>query len=429
LAALRGPQFPKPSAAREMFVALQQAALAAPDRAETQYFLGVLMLYQGSVIGYSDSFARARALFENAWRLDSTYLAPIAGLIDVAAYEADTTRLRSLGARYLARDSVGATADFVRWRVAVGTDDRALLRAVHARFDSLDVPTLKQIVTASQMSGIALDDADSATTLIIKRVTEPKERSAALRWGHTLALNRGRPRRAMKLMRLRHELDTASFDFWASTTTDAVFGGVADAEVASSVRERELWLARDSLLPTAGARNVPGQTRPQEASRGSAFYQALWDWSHGHPTSAQTLVSWLRRRGATVPADAAEMLIATDGRRDDAAVLRARVDSATREGCCAGPTQIELMLAIAYERAGRDSAALDAVRRGRWRYPTFLLSTFLVMEGRLAARVGDTSGAIRAYEHYLALRSNPEPELRADRDSIQAIVHRLKRGR
>jgi hypothetical protein len=123
------------------------------------------------------------------------------------------------------------------------------------------------------------------------------------------------------------------------------------------------------------------------------------------------------------------MLIATDGRRDDAAVLRARVDSATREGCCAGPTQIELMLAIAYERAGRDSAALDAVRRGRWRYPTFLLSTFLVMEGRLAARVGDTSGAIRAYEHYLALRSNPEPELRADRDSIQAIVHRLKRGR
>ena len=56
-------------------------------------------------------------------------------------------------------------------------------------------------------------------------------------------------------------------------------------------------------------------------------------------------------------------------------------------------------------------------------------STYLVTEGRLAARVGDTAGAIRAYEHYLVLRSNPEPELRGDRDSIQTIVNRLKQVR
>ena len=429
LAALRGPHFPEASSARETFVALHQADRAAPDRAETEYFLGVLMLYQGSVIGYSDSFAQARALFDNAVRLDSAYLGPIAGLIDVASYEEDLTRLRLLGARYLARDSVGATADFVRWRVAVGTHDRVLLRTIHARFDSLEVPTLKQIVTASQMSGIALDDADRAMALLIKRVTEPKERAAALRWGHTLALNRGRPRHAMELMRLRHELDSAPFDFWQSTTTDAVFDGVSEDEVEPSVRARERWLARDTLLPPTRALNVPGQKGAQDAARGSAFYQALWDWSHRRPTSAQSLAAWLRRRGATLQADVIEMLVATDEHRDDAIVLRARVDSAARQGCCAGPTQIDLMLAIAYERAGRDSAALDVIRRGRWRYPTFLLSTYLVTEGRLAARVGDTAGAIRAYEHYLVLRSNPEPELRGDRDSIQTIVNRLKQVR
>jgi hypothetical protein len=36
--------------------------------------------------------------------------------------------------------------------------------------------------------------------------------------------------------------------------------------------------------------------------------------------------------------------------------------------------------------------------------PTWYLSTFLREEGRLAALTGDTAGAIRAYQHYLALR-------------------------
>jgi hypothetical protein len=58
-----------------------------------------------------------------------------------------------------------------------------------------------------------------------------------------------------------------------------------------------------------------------------------------------------------------------------------------------------------------------------------MLSTQLREEGRLAARLGDRAGAIRAYEHYLALRSNPEPALLPARDSIRAEVNRLKRSR
>ena len=40
-------------------------------------------------------------------------------------------------------------------------------------------------------------------------------------------------------------------------------------------------------------------------------------------------------------------------------------------------------------------------------------------EGRLAAQLGDTAGAIRAYRHYLALRSDPEPRLRAQADTVR----------
>jgi hypothetical protein len=57
------------------------------------------------------------------------------------------------------------------------------------------------------------------------------------------------------------------------------------------------------------------------------------------------------------------------------------------------------------------------------------VATHLREEGRLAARLGDRAGAIRAYRHYLALRSDPEPRLRAARDSVRAELERLERGR
>src|SRR6185369_5348252 len=119
-------------------------------------------------------------------------------------------------------------------------------------------------------------------------------------------------------------------------------------------------------------------------------------------------------------ADIVDMLLASDVRSPQAQALRTRVAKAALDGCCDGNHHVYLLLARAYERAGQDADALQAVRRGQWRLPTMFLATYLGMEGRLAERVGDHAGAIRAYEHYLALRSDPEPGLRAGRDSVRA---------
>ena len=82
-----------------------------------------------------------------------------------------------------------------------------------------------------------------------------------------------------------------------------------------------------------------------------------------------------------------------------------------------------IVLARTYESQGRVDKALIAIRR---RFlplgvpaPSWLAES-LRLEGRLAQKTGDRAGAIRAYRNYLLLRSDPEPALVPQRDSVKA---------
>ena len=48
-------------------------------------------------------------------------------------------------------------------------------------------------------------------------------------------------------------------------------------------------------------------------------------------------------------------------------------------------------------------------------------------EGRLAALVGDTAGAIRAYRHFLALRESPEPALLPETARVREALAAIER--
>ena len=50
---------------------------------------------------------------------------------------------------------------------------------------------------------------------------------------------------------------------------------------------------------------------------------------------------------------------------------------------------------------------------------------YLREEGRLAAMIGDTTGSIRAYERYLALREDPDPPWRAEWEQVQTELAEL----
>jgi hypothetical protein len=117
--------------------------------------------------------------------------------------------------------------------------------------------------------------------------------------------------------------------------------------------------------------------------------------------------------------------------RTDAMSLVAQVDSFLLSDPYAndyrvGVFETNLMVAGLFEELGQPERALAVVRRrfyhSGWPY---YLSTGLREEGRLAALTGDRDGAIRAYTHYLELRSDPEPEVLPEVEAVRDELARL----
>ncbi len=426
LEALRGQNYPRESSARETLANLERALRAAPDRPETHYLLGTLLLYQGAALGMPNSTMIAEAAFRTASKLDSSYLAPLARMVDAAAFVGDTAKLRRAAVLYLSRDTTGPSAEYVRWLLAVGAADVAAQRTIRARFRSLNQATLEHIYLTGQMSGMGLDDVDRAAALLIENATDALEKSVAFRIGELLALNRGRRTEGTNMLRRMDELRLSGSNFRWFAIVGAMFNDGDRAVADSSARDLARTLARDTLRLLS--RDM------MRLTSASMTVQSLWYLAAGDTAHAMAAASWLRRHAEGQPRNGVllvlpEMLIASRARRPEGAALRALVDSVTLDGCCEIPDFVMLVLARAYEESGDVVGALRVIRRGIWFHPPRQLSTHLREEGRLAASLGDRAAAIRAYEHYLALRSDPEPVLRAQRDSIRAEVNRLKHGR
>ena len=243
---------------------------------------------------------------------------------------------------------------------------------------------------------------------IVRRATDPHERWISLFNANILALNRGRPREALRLLRLKRELERTDDALLHNACLDETFSDGYPLVSADTVR---------------GVRVMP--SRPQVSP---PFGVAICRLARGDTTGAGGAIERLQRKGD----DRAFILDAfhagLTGRRD-AAALRLRLDSLVLRGCCAGPKWIGLAAARLHQQAGEDVSALRVLRAGRWLFPPQYLSTYLREEGDLAARTGDPNAAIRAYRHYLVLRANPEPELRAEVDRVKVALARLEARR
>jgi DNA-binding SARP family transcriptional activator len=413
--------------------AARAAVVAMPESPEAWYELGDDYYHGGASMGVDAPLRRAAEAFRRALELDSTFAESRMHLFDLSVAIGDTAEVRRLGTLILATDSANDFAGYLRWQMAYALHDSATLAAVRARFARMDDRNLRTIVFRSLETGAALDDARRALAIMRGRADSDSARARVRREDYELALNAGRPREALALA-VESERRHDQVGNWSGRVTDALYW---DGDQAGAAR----WVRR--LSPHIDG---PLATDPEERRTQYDDLCTLEQWRLAHGDVAHTESAIRRLRAARVPGPpgteasaamahaslCAEVLnawLAGSVRRPDGPELARRMDSVARarpEGWWSDGWN--LVVARLLQDQGDEAAALALVRRRRFGLvPPPYLSTYLRMEGHLAALTGDTAAALLADRRYLALRSHPEPALLAQRDSVQAELAALLR--
>ncbi len=432
LAALTGPHYPAPSPYAEQLAGWERAVKEAPDRAEAWYELGEILIHQGAALGLDGALARAAGAFRTALALDSTFLAPLEHLYHIASLQDDTAAVRRLGKLYLTRAS-GEEAEIVRWQTALALGDSAALRRIRARLDSASAESLALMTFFAQIAMVwsgGLGEADRAVALLLRRAATKDEQWGALNAQHDLDLNRGRPDAALRVTEALRTTRPSSGRHLQARVLDALYWDGDTLAAAAAAHE----LARRHAPPAAHG----AERQFQSEDRCVLEQWRLWNGQSG---TAARAVGELRRfaedrqssesaaRNAVCAALLEALLAHAEKRREVAGKLE-RLDSLLQSGPAMEDFhEANLALARLWEAHGDPERALAAVRRrplapGGEEY----LSGYLEAEGRLAAVTGDQAGATRAYRHYLALRSAPEPTVAAEVARVRTELARLEAG-
>jgi serine/threonine protein kinase len=387
---------------------------------------------------------RARVASRRAAELDPDNRGPVGQLFDLALIRGDTAEARrqSLALTRLASGIVawgGAWAS--RLRLALATGDTALAArlwtegedSLAARPDSAEEAFVFSLHGGLVVDGRGLQELDrymaqagtGTRDLTFLARAWARERGRYREWQVLQeALYRAQGPYGAAFGRLRHVL---------------VLGEPEDSSARSSAAFLE--------QVASGAIRVADSTDPPWVHvvirASSECWSALWGLAHGETTAARQALRYLTREmpalevrtpgGGTVRASVCAALVGAllaqrDGGDVHAAALR--LDSIALpwpfEAGFRVPGEGSLAVAGVLARLGEPARALAMMRRGcpweAWRASQDggVIVDCLRLEGRLALLAGDRAGAVRAYEHYLVLREDPEPPWRAQRDSVVA---------
>ena len=423
LEALAGPRYPNRSSAREQLVAWERAAAALPERAQVWHELGERLFNDGRLLAIADWEARAAAAFRRSAALDPSFASPLQFLVQLAAASGDTATVRQTASAYFQLDSVGELAGFVRWRYALSLGDTAQLRRVYRSFSTIPSASLRAIVLTSQLDGIALEDAERALAVLRRRAVRGTDWSDYQLAVHALAQNRGQPRRALRAL---EELESAR-----STPEPGLAARLRVLDV--------LYGAGDSLQAVAAAATLPQGRAGSGLEQEAQCVRGQWEsWrAPVELTSEAPRMQKLRRAQSTSQYDVTATSLcdylvtairSVRLRHPEAAQHVSRLDSVVTFGSSLGSLRpyVHLALARLYAQLGESDRAVVTIRRrtNMDDWPHYLAAQRLE-EARLLVARGDSRGAESAFKHYLALHSDPEPELRGEVDAIRAELARI----
>jgi serine/threonine-protein kinase len=454
LAAEIGPDYPAASPLARYPEAWERAVDLGPDDAVRWYEMGDLYYHDGPYLQIDGTERRAAEAFRRSVAIDSG-VGPLGHLVDMAVVAGDSAAVRRLGAIYLAHDTSGELLGLYRWRIADGLHDERALVALRSHYREMKLPSLWRIMNFAVVDGRRLEDAESAAVAIRAVAGRASDWQRSKTYLHAFEVNRGRPRAALG--------DTASADETEYGPHAALYQRVLDALYGDGDRTNGAAAAAELARLSAGGLPPGGEARAEAQT--DLCVATLWRLSQGDRAGAVEAVTRLRqaapdeapavRTGNAVCAALLEAKLAAAGGSPSSAGTAQvvdRLDALIRSGpggnrngppvaFTMSPAYVRSTIGISpvgfedfanlevarlRERQGDLPAALRAVRR---RFYAYHLSDYLAPhlreEGRLAALTGDTAGAVRAWRHYLLLRSDPEPALRAGVDSVRAELARL----
>ena len=410
-----GSRFPRETPSMEGIADRERATQVMPDNAEAWYYLGDQLFHVGLLADLPDPMSRAKDAFLRAFQLDSLYGAPVQHLLSAAIAEHDTAGAALWLKRAIALDSSdAAVTGLLRWGVASIRGDVAGLR--------------QQIVLSETVNGLAryllqylpLDTAvgsnrERLSAAMLRHASSSTERRDAMRWIMYSLWNAGRPGEAARwsdsmgvygepplLVALQHTWgNTLMGGDWASA---ASLSSVSPSDPYTQFGNEVVRLARGDA--SSVDRTVAAIRR--SAGQGETANPEI-------PRMADVLDAW----GAATK------------RAPDAGKAIEKADSAAR-GWQLREEAWSLILGRAWAELGQFDRALVSIRRrhNALGYPSMIgLAEAMRLEGKIAAKAGDRSGAILAYERYLLLRRDPEPVMIPQRDSVVAELAALRAQR
>ncbi len=410
----------------------QKATEAYPDRAEVWYWLGDAYYHNGQMVGLDDPFGLAEQAFRRGWALDSAnavdslapehsliFAEPLNHMVTIAQMKGDTASVLRLVSLGLSADSTSGRVWDLRWHraLAMGDSARRAFWADSAHIDPWAFGQISQFISAT-----GYGSQDWLRSMRLDTRSEENGQPGVIASSRVTALlNGGKPHEARRIL------------YPDSTSTD----GLADRLLAA------LYWQQDTSGTGKAARLLASRAAG-DLRHGDAGWEqlralctvALWRAAHKDFDDARVSIQRLRRtiptglssgdsirstQYATLCATLLDAMRASALRLPDARAKLAEADEAARTYNLVRTLAANLVVARIAEAEGDLALALKAVRRRAGDFAGFqwYLSTFLREEGRLATLTGDTAGAIRAYQHFLFLRPDPEPEMRAESEQVR----------
>jgi len=407
LTAFLGDRYPDPRSPESNLADRRAAVSQLPESPEAHYALGDYLYHSAGANNVVDAMAQARDEFERSLALD-TQATVLGHLLDLGLYFADTARLRRYWPAYDRAQGSGPDATAYGIVIAERTGDSALAAAMERRTARIDYDRLQ---VASQAAGVSVDSLAQRYDRLVPAADEAERAERDWTRAYSL-LALGRPS-AVRAMRDRTRDPNVTVNLDLVLLFSALFGGGDSAEAARA------------------AARLGSVTRADSADQAGAICaRVLWEVHAGGAPRYDP--AFLVRHRWRLCAASLDLLLAWRATAPDLDAKLATTDSLLRwdiANISVESHEFEhLILVRLWESRGHLDRAVSAVRLhlngvgiSGWSQAINARE-----EGRLAALVGDTTGAVRAYRRYLDFRRDPEPALIPQRDSVRAELARLE---